>query len=261
MDYAPPSSPRTVTNLTPANDAGPPVPRRPESSDGPFGRQNPDPGQAYHEAFIDDTKAAIVAAVRRAYNIVQERHEEDLGYDAHTFGHNVYRIGRFQLGRCCEESGGKLARVEELKTLFRFQGGDYTLGFYKVGHSADTNIWEAFPTSDNGAMSVNAEGQLVLLGLEDAMMDRVDNLRYVVVAHLGNPTHGLCAVYLCIPVRTESGKITRWGYVEPIYMAQKGSRSIPPPPSMVLPPEDTVGPVVPEEVPERNVVVTAKETS
>lgn len=255
MDHAPPSSPRIHADLTPANDAFPQ-----ESSGGLFGRENPDPGQAYREAFTDEIKAAIVAAVLRAYDIVLERHDESLGYDAHTFGYNVYYIGKFQLSRCCEKSGGKLARVDELKTLFRFKGGEYTLGFYKVGHSANTNIWGAFPTSDNGAMTVNTDGQLMLLGIEDAMMDRVDDLRYVVVAHLGNPRHGLCAVYLCIPVLTESGKIKRWGYAEPIYMAQDGHRSIPPP-QPVLPPEVNVGPVAPEEVPEGHVVVTAKETS
>lgn len=261
MDHVLPSSSRALTSFIPVNDAGPQTPSRPKYSDGPFDRQNPDPGQAYRDAFIDDIKAMIVARVQFAYNTVQERHDEKLGYDAHTFGHNVYRLGRFQLGRCCEESGGKLARVEELKSIFRFQGGEYTLGFYKVGHSADTNIWEAFPTSENGAMSVNTVGQLVLLGLEDAMMDRVDDLRYVVVAHLGNPRDGLCAVYLCIPVRAESGKITGWGYAECIYKAQQGNRSIRPAAPAMLPPEHQVSPVVPEEVPEGDVVVTGKETS
>jgi hypothetical protein len=261
MDHVPPLSPRALTDLLPVNDAGLHAPCRPQYSDGPFDRQNPDPGQAYRDAFIDDIKATIVAGVQRAYDIVQERHDEDLGYNAHTFGHDVYHIGRHQLGLCCEKSGGKLARVEELKAIFRFQGGEYTLGFYKVGRSAETNIWEAFPTSDNGTMSVNTEGQLVLLGLEAEVMDRVDDLRYVVVAHLGNPRDGLCAVYLCIPVRAENGKITGWGYAECIYKAQQGNRSIRPTAPAMPPPEHQISPVAPEEVPEGDVVVTGKETS
>lgn len=47
MDHSPPSSPRALSHLHPANDGGPQAPSRPKSSDGPFDRQNPDPGQAY----------------------------------------------------------------------------------------------------------------------------------------------------------------------------------------------------------------------
>lgn len=225
------------------------------------GRRNPDPGQAFREAFTSEAKASIVAAVQLAYDIVQERHDEKLGYNANTFGHNVYHIGKHQLDQCCAKSGGKLSRVDELKTLFRLQGGEYTLGFYKVGHSAETDIWEAFPTSENGAMSLNAAGQPVLLGLEDAMMDDVADLRYAVVAHLGNPTDGLCAVYLCIPVRTESGKITRWGFTEPLYVTQKVAPAAAQPTGTIPPLESVVLPAAPEEIPEADFVVTAKKTS
>lgn len=227
---------------------------------GPFGQPNPDPGPEFRRTFSQDFKDNIVWHVRRAYQIVQDRHEEGLGFDAHTFGYNVYRVGMFWLGKCCDRSGGKLARVQELKSLFRFRGGDYTLGCYKVGATAATNIWEAFPTSDNGGFTLNSEGQPFLVGLEDAMIDRVDDLRYVVVAHMGNPTDGLCAVYLCIPIQAEGGKIKRWGYAECIYNRGQGDSIAPPPPppSGGPPPEDREVPIAPEEEPEADVVVTAR---
>ncbi len=225
---------------------------------GPFGQRNPDPGPAYHKTFTKDVKDAIVKAVKYTYDIVQEGHRPDLGFDAHTYGYSVYRVGTYQLGEYCKRSKGKLARVQELKSLFRCKAADYMLGFYKVGSSGDANIWESFPTSENGAVSVNTEGQLILGGLEDAMADQVDELRYVIVAHLGNPSDGLCAVYLCIPIQTEGGKIKRWGYVEAIYRRGMISSSAAPPPPFAPPAVNPEVPVAPQEEPEADVIVTAK---
>lgn len=241
----------------PANDDVVSSARTTQATPGPFGRVNPYPGDTYHQTFTPEVKKAIVDAVQFSYEIVQERHDESLGYGPNTFGHNVYYIGKFQLAKCCERSGGKLERVEDLNSLFRFQSGGYTLGFYKVGRTADQNIWEEFPTSENGAMSISEEGYPFLVGLEDSMLDRVDALRYVVVAHLGNPTSGLCAIYLCIPIKTENGKIKRWGYAEALYLRDKGLGSTPLP-SIPPPPENPSLPLTIEEEPEADVIVTAK---
>lgn len=236
-------------------------PSRSISTSHPFGRLNPDPGPHYRDTFTEEVKQWIIAAVQRAYDVVQERHDESLGYNAQTFGHNVYHIGRRQLEECCKRSSGQLTLVEELKALFRFQGGGYTIAFYKVGNSAEANIWESFPTSENGGRSVDGEGYPILIGLEEALLDPVESLRYAVVAHLGNATHGLCALYLCLPVQTQIGKIVRWGYAEPIYVADRAvgvsGRSPAAPPA-----EETIAPVdAPPVEPEGDVVVTAKESS
>jgi hypothetical protein len=226
---------------------------------GPFGHPNPDPGPEYRETFTQDLKDSIVKAVQYTYEIVQEPHDPSLGFDAHTYGYNVYRVGTFQLNACCDRSNGKLERVQELKSLFRIKTEAYTLGFYKVGSSVDTNIWEAFPTSENGAMSVSYEGQPFLLGLEESMLDRVEDARYVVVAHLGNPSQGLCAIYLCIPIQAEGGKIKRWGFVEAIYRRDQGLSAAPPPPTPSGPPPvNPERPVAPQEEPEADVIVTAR---
>jgi hypothetical protein len=226
---------------------------------GPFDHPNPDPGPAYRATFTQDVKDNIVNSVRYAYQIVHERYDETLGFNATTFGGDVYHVGTFQLGKYCTRSGGKLERVQELKSLCRFRGGPFTLGFYKVGFSVTDNIWEHFPTSENGAISATDEGHPILVGLEDAMIDRVDELRYVVVAHMGNPTDGLCAVYLCIPIHTEGGKIKRWGYAEAIYQRTLGNSAAPPPPPPGgPPPENPELPIAPAEEPEADVVVTAR---
>jgi hypothetical protein len=110
-------------------------------------------------------------------------------------------------------------------------------------------------------VSVNDEGQPFLVGLEDALLDRVDALRYVIVAHLGNPTDGLCALYLCIPIQTEGGRIVRWGYAEQLYVAARGA-GVPGEPSDPRPAEEFVPPVdAPAEEPEAEVVVTSKENA
>ena len=246
--------PSDVPSLSPANDP----PRT--SSPGPFGRQNPDPGAEYRRDVTPEVKAGIVAALQRAYAIVQEPHDDALGWDAHTFGQGVYRIGLFWLKKYCEDSGGKLELVDELKTLSRFRCGEYTFGFYKVGSSITDNIWEALPTSENGGFTiVDDDGQPFLTGLEEFMLDRVDLRRYGVIAHLGNPKDGLSAIYLCIPVQAEGGKITRWGYAEPIYLRTMGKSGAPPaPPVGGPPPEVPPQPIAPEEEPEGDVVVTAR---
>jgi len=232
---------------------------RPTATPGPFGHPNPDPGPEYRKTFTPDVKENLVRQVQKAYAIVHEKHDESLGFDAHTFGYNVYRVGMYQLEQYCERSEGKIERAQELKSLFRFRGGSFTFGCYKVGHSAETNIWESFPTSENGAVTINDEGFPFLIGLEDSMVDRVDDLRYVVVAHTGNPTDGLCAVYLCIPIHTEGGKIKRWGYVEAIYVrGQSNSGAPPPPPVGGPPPVNPEVPIAPQEEPEADVIVTAR---
>lgn len=234
-------------------------PSSPSSTEGPFGHRNPDPGPAYRATFTEEVKATIVAAARTTYRLVQEGYDEALGFNPQTFGHCIYHVGTFQLDKAFKRSGGSLARVEELRSLIRFQGGEYTVAFYKVGSSALTSIWEAFPTSDNGTMSVNGERQPILLGLEEAMMDRVEGSRYVVIAHLGNPTTGLGAVYLCIPIEAEGGKVKRWGYAECLYLAAAGGSLLEPEELASPPPEIRIPAVeLPQEEPEGDVVVRAK---
>lgn len=245
-----------VPTAAPANDGA----SRSRASDGPFGRRNPDPGPGFRASFTEELKRRMTQAVQTAYRVVQDRHEESLGFDAHTFGYCVYRVGVFHLRKLCAGSGGSLELIDELTSLFRFKVDDYTCAFYKVGSSAETNIWEAFPTSENGTMSVTDEGYPFLVGFEDAMLDDVAASRYAVLAHVGNPTSGLCALYLCIPIEGEQGRVKRWGYAECIYDAKESGRgSLPPPPPMPRPSEDKIDPLVPEIEPEAEVVVTAKD--
>ncbi|MBK8265108.1 MAG: hypothetical protein IPK80_27735 [Nannocystis sp.] len=218
---------------------------------GPFGRQNPDPGDRYREVFSPSLKDAIRTAVQRAYAIVQECHFPQHGFNAQTFGHNVYHVGCFQLGAVCQNTPIQLTRMEESGNLARFQSGEYTLGFYKVGRTATENIWECFPTSENGAN----DGHPLLPGLEDAMLDDVTACRYAIVAHLGNPEDGLCALYLCIPADSAGGRIRRWSYVEELCLDEAPSVA-----TVDLSRNHSgEGHAAPEEVPEGDVVVSPKE--
>lgn len=238
----------------PANEPEAPRLDAPAKTPGPFGRQNPDPGALFRTVFTSELKREILAAAMRAYRIVQEDQRPNVGYNSQTFGHCVYHVGCYQLGEVCKLSPGQLTRMEELGNLARFQSGDYTLGFYKVGKSAHENIWECFPTSENGAN----DGHPILPGLEDELLDQVDALRYVVVAHLGNPEDGLCALYLCIPIEKSGGKIRRWGYAEPIYIADGTMAvSVEAPDAPLTPEAPRIS--VPAEEPEGDVVVSPKE--
>lgn len=239
------------------NEGTPPDTSESTMSAGPFGRHNPDPGDVYRAAFTPGFKAELVDAIQYAYEIVQEHHFPKLGFNAHTFGHCVYHVGCFQLE---QRMPGQLERVAELRMLARFQSGEYTLGFYKVGNSAKDNIWAAFPTSENGAMSVSDEGQPILAGLEEAMLDQVDSLRYAVVAHLGNAQDGLCALYLCIPIEAAGGKIIRWGFAEELYVADRGVGTPNAAPG-TPPAEERAAPPQLDEVPEGAVIVSPKDST
>ncbi len=190
-------------------------------------------------------------AVQRAYVHVQEGHDESVGFNAQTFGHNVYHLGRFELEKLCKVSEGQLARVEDVGALFRVQNGPYRLGFYKVGHSASEDIWQALPTSEHGGLRGDEWQQLPLEGIEPQGITRIEDVRYAVVAHLGNPEDGLCAVYLCLPLGIENGRITGWGYAEPIFL--RDTSAVQPPA-----PLGSTSPELPQEEPEEEVIVRPK---
>jgi len=243
-----------------SNDGTPERTTRRRSTPGPFGRLNPEPGDAYRATFTANVKRDIVNQVRVAYNDAQENHDESCGFNATTFGHNVYHLAKFRLTKLSESSGGAFNVVGEIGGLFRMQGGEYSIGVYKVGSSAKNNIWESFPTTENGANPGNNEGQPFFDGFELSMLDDVTARRYVVVAHLGNPTDGLVAVYLCIPIEKSQGKITRWGYAEQIFSGEDVLGTIPAELDIPHPAEEPEKPIVPtlhNEEPEGEVVVTA----
>lgn len=205
---------------------------------GPFDKMNPDPGEDFHSTFTPPVKRGIVSQLLVAYNDVQENHDESRGFNAHTFGYTVYHLAKFRLKELSKESGGSLEIVGEIGGLFRLRNGKFKIGVYKVGSSSKTNIWESFPSTENGANPGNHEFQMGFREpeFELAMLDDVSKRDYVIIAHMGNATDGLAAVYLCIPIESIHGKITRWGYAEQIYSADDGLGTMPvapdrPPPS------------------------------
>lgn len=231
---------------------------------GPFGKMNPDPGDDFHSTFTPLVKRSIVSQLLVAYNDVQENHDESCGFNAHTFGYNVYHLAKFRLKELSEKSGGSLEIVGEIGGLFRLQNGKFKIGVYKVGSSSQTNIWESFPSTENGANSGNHEFQLGFSEpeFELAMLDDVSKRDYVIIAHMGNATDGLAAVYLCIPMEaSREGKITRWGYAEQIYCADDGLGTMPAAPDRPPPSEEPELPLLTiplAEEPEGEVKVTPR---
>lgn len=234
--------------------------KRRSPTPGPFGRTNPDPGDDFRATFTPAVKQQIVKLLRIAYDTEVEKYDESLGYNPTTFGFCVYHLAKFRLQKHLSEfSGIEFSTVDQIGALFRMHGGQYNVGVYKVGHSAQTNIWEAFPPTENGANPGKNEGQPFLGGFELSMLDDVTKNHYVIVAHLGNPKDGLVAVYLCIPMESEHGKIKRWGYAEQIFSADDVLGALPLEPTGLVPAEEPEVPVnpTPVEEPEGDVVVTA----
>ena len=98
----------------------------------------------------------------------------------------------------------------------------------------------------------------------------VESARKLILAHLGNADEGMRAVYLCIPGKTEGGRITGWLFARPIYRADEKTTAAPSTRQVLLPEVVVEAPVVtlkskrtdeaalPPEVAATELVVTRK---
>ncbi|HEX8433427.1 MAG TPA: hypothetical protein VF625_19205, partial [Longimicrobium sp.] len=95
------------------------------------------------------------------------------------------------------------------------------LSCYKVGATADQDIFTAFPNNHNAAKRLVANNrQYDLFGETYQAGAPVD----LVLAHLGTPERGLEAVYLCVPSAIGGDdRISEWAHAELLW--SRGARA------------------------------------
>jgi hypothetical protein len=162
-------------------------------------------------AFPDSLCQAFVAALDEAYQEVSSFHRPERGWNNFTFGTGVWTIALFQLQELARDAEWELVEeVDNHRVTFLKDG--LHLSCYKVGFSAEEDIFSSFPNNQNAAKRlVQNNRQYDLFGESYQEGAPVD----LVLAHLGNPARGLEAVYLCVPsaVGTDD-RICDWAYAQ-----------------------------------------------
>lgn len=189
----------------------------------------------------DDVQAAILRALRRAYEENQNRHHPGVGDDALTFGIHLWKSGAYFLVAELAELPGVQAQVVNQSLDLRVER--CRLRLHKLGDSEEDDPEHSFPNHVGPATRLGRAEQLRL------DLDLHGGCEYLdwVVGHYGSPDEGLRALRLHAvgSERALDGTIARWEAVETLFDAA-GMDAPPgkhdPRPETVVAPEPTINP-------------------
>lgn len=183
-------------------------------------------------AFPMAFREEIVEGLRLAYSKACEEYDEAAGSGPETFGICVYH---YALRRIADASHVAGVEVRTEKPVFRLNADGFEVGCHRVGGSERDDISRKFPQNDNAASSL-ADPQVLL----PFCVREEPRKGGVVIAHLGNPEDGLCAVYLAVPDQVdEQNRICRWAHTELLW--RRGDTIAPASPiEVTLPPDENV---------------------
>lgn len=183
------------------------------------------------KSFDDELTALIAEGLDRAYQIVSKTHDPKLGFNAVTFGLNLYYVVVFQVVEELKKREQTRIKVLSERPVFRLLVDDtWEVAVHRVGSSAADDIYESFPSTASSAVAAMVAQQSLPFVRAPITPRNFDNATKVVLAHLGNYVDGLCALYACIPTRfaptgepdAEEGRIIEWGVAHPL-MRRKDS--------------------------------------
>lgn len=166
-------------------------PTRPAEFDGPF---------------LDVVRAVI----RRSYELAKDHYDPDIGVDGQIFAFAVYKIAAHQFEIA-------LTSLPDATITWNGRGreivrGGKRLRWNKVGTSRKDAIDTSFPSrSRSAAAMAEANAEQLDLGFGEA-----EPVNWI-IAHLGNPADGLCALYLAAPIESRGGQVTGWQRWIPIF--------------------------------------------
>lgn len=173
--------------------------------------------------FSDHHIVALAAKHEEAYERAALHYSPGDGWDPQLFGFAVYKYTVKRL----RDLVGDSALGFELRSsapTFRIGLGPFTLAAYRCGHSADEDINESFPTNEHGAISLAEANQLAL----DLRYDEPVIPRAMVLAHFGNTSTGLEALYLAVPSSMNEHRIDGWGYTRLLWRRDHGTGGVEP---------------------------------
>ena len=154
---------------------------------------------------------ALVDAHRTAYDRAALHYSPDDGADTQLFGFTNYKYIKHRLLKLprCPDLGLELRSAHP---SFRLGLGPFTLASYPCGQSGEQSIEDSFPNNEAGAPALADLNQLCLeLDFSQAVP------RALVLAHFGNPEHGLEALHLAAPGSKEDGRISAWSWTRELW--------------------------------------------
>lgn len=176
------------------------------------------------DEILEETRIQLVEAVKRAYDTALDVHDPASGSNNSTFGHDLYWYCVHELKEIAQDESSPLELIRE-RPDFRLRIGSYILACHRVGTDAQQDISISFPNNNRAAghLARSNNQQLFLPGFEDKELDPMGGslMLNVVLAHIGNPTDGACAIYLCLPINEENGRIMSWGYTKLLWKADE----------------------------------------
>ncbi len=172
---------------------------------------------------------ALVDAHRTAYARAALHYSPEDGADMQLFGFTNYKYIKHRLLKLprCSDLGLQLRSAHP---SFRLGLGPFTLASYPCGHSGEQSIEDSFPNNEAGAPALADLNQLCLeLDFSQAVP------RALVLAHFGNPEHGLEALHLAAPGSKEDGRISAWSWTRELWRWSGSESAEPAPPRPDLP--------------------------
>lgn len=189
----------------------------------------------FTEARID----ALVETTRLVYDRAALHHSPEDGWDPQMFGFAVYKYVTKRLHDMSKQPALGF-ETRAVHPAFRLGVGPFTLAAYCCGSCGDQDINDSFPNNENGAPALVDMNQFSL----DLKFDETVPPRALVLAHLGNPTNGLEALYLAAPGSKQDGRISEWSYTKLIWrMSATGGHGQPTPPQLPPPAPITPAPL------------------
>ena len=167
-------------------------------------------------SFLDVVRSVI----RRSYELAKDHYDPDIGVDGQIFAFAVYKIAARQFEIA-------LPSLPETKIIWNGRGreivrGSKRLRWNKVGTSHRDAIDTSFPSRSKSAARM-AEANLEQLDLGFGESEPIN----WIVAHVGNPTDGLCALYLAAPIESRGGQVTGWLRWIPIFDINRPDEGFP----------------------------------
>lgn len=184
------------------------------------------------QGLTDPRLDAFVEALAITYAECQARFDRSIGFDSQTFGQMVYKSSWFHLDQVAAADDG-IAVVRDASG-FELDIEGVRLHPFKVGHRTN-DIYDRLPSNEL-AFEVMANQNLYQLSLLPEIEPRM-----LVLAHVGNPDDGLCAVYVAAPIIRAEG-VKDWAFVVRIdHFGDAADAGIPQPVD-IEPPELTILP-------------------
>lgn len=150
--------------------------------------------------FTNEIVEALVGAVNHAYEVNYDRYDPSVGHDLMTFGLMLFKSRVHYIKHLAHKYDWM--RVAQIGPAFRFQIGEYTLASHRVGDSIDDDIESLFPRNQTAAwrLAERNRAQMNLPFPHESAPDTDDSAcRSLILADVGNPTDGLCRLFLGIP--------------------------------------------------------------